>query len=121
MGVPSTAAIPASAAMAVSGSCRDSTASSESSRREAKTARGATSTAGARSHQLSSSAGERAGSTVAAMSRSVASAAGTVAGEGADGEQDEQEVEHEPAARDPRPGSKLGLLARVRLAALQQE
>ena len=48
--------MPASAAIAVSGSCRASAASSESSRSDAKTARGATSTAGARSHQVRSSA-----------------------------------------------------------------
>ncbi len=60
-GVPSTAAIPASPTIAMSGSCRASTAASDSSRSEAKTARGATSTAGARSHQLRSSAEGRAG------------------------------------------------------------
>ena len=55
-GVASTPAIPASQIDAASGSCRASAASSESSRSEAKTARGATSTAGARSHQFRSSA-----------------------------------------------------------------
>ena len=56
VGLGRTAAIPASAAIAASGSCRSSAASSESSRSDAKIARGATSTAGARSHQVRSSA-----------------------------------------------------------------
>src|SRR5205085_6563261 len=120
-GVASTPAIAARPMIAESGSCRASTASSESSRKEAKTARGATSTAGARSHQLRSSAEARAGSTVAAMRRRVASGAGSGAGKGTDGEEDQHEVEHQPAARHPRPRSELGFLARVRLAALQQE
>jgi hypothetical protein len=52
VGLGSTAAMPASAAIAASGSCRRSASSTLSSRSEAKIARGATSTAGARTHQL---------------------------------------------------------------------
>jgi hypothetical protein len=65
-GVASTAEIPASPAMASNGSCRASTASSDSSRKETKTARGATSTAGTRSHQLRPRTDVRALSAVAA-------------------------------------------------------
>src|SRR5512133_988413 len=75
-GVPRTPATPASPAIASSGSCLASTACSDSSRNETKTARGATSTAGARSHQLRSSTEVCAVSAVAAMYRSVASALG---------------------------------------------
>src|SRR5690348_16072847 len=60
VGLASTAAIPATPIIAVSASCRASIASSESSRSEAKTARGATRTAGARSHQFRSSGDDRA-------------------------------------------------------------
>src|SRR5262245_34021537 len=71
-GVASTPAIPASPAIAISGSWRASIASSDSSLSETKTARGATSTAGARSHQLRSRVGVRALlSTVAAINGEV--------------------------------------------------
>src|SRR5579863_10552754 len=71
VGVPSTAPIPARPISAVSASCRVSMTSSDSSRSEAKTARGARSTAGARSHQFRSSGEMRGLSAVEATYRSV--------------------------------------------------
>src|SRR6476469_2397208 len=66
VGLTSTTDMPARAAIAMIGSCRASTASSDSSRSDANTARGATSTAGARSHQWRSRADVRTASVLTA-------------------------------------------------------
>src|SRR5436189_632989 len=70
-GVPSTPLIPARAMIAISGSCRSSAASSESSRKDENTWRGATRTAGARSHQFRSRAELRESSAVVTTSTRV--------------------------------------------------
>src|SRR4051795_651739 len=118
IGAPSTAAIPASATIASSGSCRASIAASDSSRKETKTARGATSTAGARSHQLRSSPEPRAVSSVAAINVEV-SPSRSVPGD--EGQENEDEAERHESARRPGPGAQLRAPLRVTLVAHQQE
>src|SRR5256886_14939221 len=81
-GVASTAEIPARPAIAISGPCLASVAAYDSSRKETKTARGATSTAGARSHQLRSSPEPRAVSTVAAINAEVSPSRSLPGGQG---------------------------------------